>query len=89
MQVTIPGTVGEILVSGDIGAQIDDPDYVVGFVIGQNNIVFRPGSVSPRGSLAVEGPGGFGAQDIGFVPPLPRRAIRDTCEQWRRSCACI
>lgn len=68
MQVTIPGTVADIIISGDIGTQIEDPGYVAGFVIGQNNIVFRPGSSSPRGSLTVEGPGGFTAQDMGFVP---------------------
>lgn len=44
----------------------------VGIRIGDNNVVFHPGldnsSGFPDGSLRVEGPGGFGNQDVGFVP---------------------
>jgi hypothetical protein len=67
MQVSIPGNASELIISGDVGAAVTG-DYVVGFVIGQNNIVFRPGNSQPPGGFAVEGPGGFEPQDIGFVP---------------------
>lgn len=44
----------------------------VGIQIGDNGVVFHPGLDSssgfPDGSLRVEGPGGFGNQDVGFVP---------------------
>jgi len=63
---TQAGPTGALTVSGDVSASNSNGSYNVGLVIGQNNIVFHPGLAG--GALRVEGPGGFGNQNMGFTP---------------------
>jgi len=54
---------GSLRVSADIGGATAFPGvFNVGLRIGENNIVFHPGTVT--GLLRVEGPGGFGNQNL-------------------------
>jgi hypothetical protein len=58
-----------LLISAEIGARTDTPgNFNVGLTVGQNNIVFHPGFAG--GALRVEGPGGFGNNNVGFTPAL-------------------
>lgn len=64
---TVSGIGGDVTYSLDIGALDNNGAYNVGLQLGQNRIVFHPGFPT-GGALRVEGPGGFGNQDMGFVP---------------------
>ena len=65
--VTPQNPTGEITIFAQIGAGNSNGDYNVGLVLGDNNLVFHPGYPA-GGAFRVEGPGGFGNQDMGFVP---------------------
>ena len=79
-QLTIPGYSEEIYISADIGALNSDGYYNVGMVFGQpeeNTISFHPGFtgyddygywLGGPGALRVNGRGGFGNKDMGFLP---------------------
>ena len=60
--------VGEVTIFAQIGASDSNGDYNVGMVIGENRLVFHPGYVAIPGAFRVEGPGGFGNSNMGFVP---------------------
>ena len=64
---TLPGQTGDLLISGQIGSSPGTSNTNLGMRIGGNNIVFHPGYAT--GALRVEGPGGFGNQNMGFNPP--------------------
>lgn len=64
---TVAGIGGDVTYSLDIGASNSNGSYNVGFQLGANRIVFHPGFPS-GGAFRVEGPNGFGNQDMGFVP---------------------
>jgi len=64
---TVSGFSGDVTYSLDIGASNSNGSYNVGFQLGDNRIVFHPGFAS-GGAFRVEGPGGFGNQNMGFVP---------------------
>jgi len=64
---TVSGIGGDVTYSLDIGALDNNGAYNVGLQLGENRIVFHPGFPT-GGALRVEGPGGFGNQDMGFVP---------------------
>ncbi len=59
--LTGPGTISAL-----VGADLSDGNFNVGLRIGQNQIVFHPGYGG--GAFRVEGPGGFGNQNMGFTP---------------------
>jgi hypothetical protein len=60
--------VGEVVIFAEIGASNSNGNYNVGMVIGENRLVFHPGYAVIPGAFRVEGPGGFGNSDMGFVP---------------------
>ncbi len=65
--------VGELLkISVDIGAITTQPgSFNVGLVLGENTLIFHPGLANWQGMdgvFRVGGTGGFGNQDMGFVP---------------------
>lgn len=64
---TIPGFAQEVFISADIGALSSSGSFNVGLRIGNNNVVFHPGFPG-GGALRVEGTGGFGNTNMGFVP---------------------
>ncbi|MEZ5303426.1 MAG: hypothetical protein R3F11_22715 [Verrucomicrobiales bacterium] len=43
-------------------------NYNVGLQIGDNSLAFHPGFTGVPGALRIEGPGGFGSSNMGFVP---------------------
>ncbi|HWB03974.1 MAG TPA: PEP-CTERM sorting domain-containing protein [Verrucomicrobiales bacterium] len=59
---------GELTFFGQIGASNSNGNYNVGMIIGQNRLVFHPGFTAIPGAFRVEGPGGFGNTNMGFVP---------------------
>ena len=64
-----PAPTGEIVILAQVGASQSNGNYNVGLVVGQNNLSFHPGfGGPPAGAFRVEGPGGFGNSDMGFVP---------------------
>jgi hypothetical protein len=60
-----PGS--EIIVKALIGATVSNGNFNVGMVLGQNQLVFHPG-FGAGGAFRVQGPGGFGNTNMGFVP---------------------
>lgn len=65
------GFAGAFEMTGLVGADNSaGGGYNVGFTIGENNIVFHPGYTGIPGAFRVEGPGGFGNTDMGFVPAV-------------------
>ena len=64
---TVAGIGGDVTYSLDVGASLSNGNYNVGIAIGTNRIVFHPG-FGAGGALRVEGPGGFGNTNMGFVP---------------------
>jgi hypothetical protein len=63
-----PAPVGEIVIFAQIGASNSNGNYNVGLVVGDNRLVFHPGFTAIPGAFRVEGPGGFGNSNMGFVP---------------------
>lgn len=63
-----PAPVGELTIFAQIGASNSNGDYNIGLVVGQNRLVFHPGYAIIPGAFRVEGPGGFGNSDMGFIP---------------------
>ena len=63
---THAGPAAAYAVTGLVGADNSNGSYNVGMVIGGNNVVFHPGYSG--GGLRVDGPGGFGLQNVGFTP---------------------
>jgi len=61
------GVTGEFELSALVGADNSGGSYNVGLTIGENSIVFHPG-FGGGGAFRVNGPGGFGNQNMGFVP---------------------
>jgi hypothetical protein len=59
---------GELTIFGQVGASNSNGNYNVGMVIGQNRLVFHPGFTAIPGAFRVEGAGGFGNTNMGFVP---------------------
>jgi len=57
---------GPLLIDADISKTPGGGSFNAGLVIGQNNLVFHPGYSG--GAFRVEGPGGFGNQNMGFTP---------------------
>ncbi len=55
-------------VSARVGASASFGSYNVGISVGPNNVVFHPEFLPIPGALRVEGPGGFGNSNLGFVP---------------------
>ncbi len=53
-------------ITAGVGASASSGSYGVGLRIGENNVHFHPGYGG--GALRVEGPGGFGNQNVGFTP---------------------
>ena len=73
MDVIMNGFNSDLHISVDLGAIQGGGGYPASLMIGQNNIIFHPGydwPGNPRGAFRVEGPGGFGNIDMGFVPPV-------------------
>ena len=63
----VAGVPGDLFITGEIGTNVVSPGgWNAGLSIGDNRIVFHPGLAG--GQLRVEGPGGFGNQDMGFTP---------------------
>ncbi len=60
----VAGDPGDLFITAEIGTNA----VSVGLSIGDNRIVFHPGF--PGGAFRVEGPGGFGNQDMGFTPAV-------------------
>ena len=55
----------------DVSTQTTTPgSHNVGLRIGGNNITFHPGYTPIPGAFRVDGPGGFGNTNMGFVPPI-------------------
>ena len=69
-QVSMPGFQGDLTINVDLGKNPGGETFYVGLVIGDNRLLFHPGTTSPHpdGAFRVEGPGGFANQDMGFVP---------------------
>ncbi|YCM44531.1 PEP-CTERM sorting domain-containing protein [Verrucomicrobiaceae bacterium 227] len=63
----VAGIGGDVIYTLEVGASNSNGGYNVGLQIGENRIVFHPG-FSGGGAFRVEGPNGFGNQDMGFVP---------------------
>lgn len=59
---------GEIVIFAQIGASNSNGNYNIGMVVGENRLVFHPGYAAIPGAFRVEGPGGFGNSDMGFIP---------------------
>lgn len=72
-----PAPTGEIVINVDMGwngadrvPPVGPGSGATGLRIGENNILFHPGFTGPPGAFRVEGPGGFGNQDMGFTPAV-------------------
>jgi len=61
-----PGLTGPGTISTLVGSDQCNGSFNVGLRIGENQIVFHPGHGG--GAFRVEGPGGFGNQNVGFTP---------------------
>ena len=67
--VTPNAPTGELVIRAQVGASDSNGNYNVGLVLGQNNLAFHPGfNGPPAGAFRIDGPGGFGNSDMGFVP---------------------
>jgi len=61
-----PAPTEEFNISAGIGASNSNGNYHVALIVGQNRIAFHPGF--DGAAFRVDGPGGFGNQNIGFTP---------------------
>jgi len=59
---------GEVTIFAQIGSSNSNGNYNIGMVIGENRLVFHPGFTPIPGAFRIEGPGGFGNSNMGFVP---------------------
>lgn len=64
----VSGFSSDVVISADIGAVESNGNYNVGLQIGDNSLAFHPGFTGVPGALRIEGPGGFGNSNMGFVP---------------------
>jgi len=70
-EVPGPGAGVAFSVSAAVSEAVGSPgSFNVGLTVGSNNVVFHPGYTPTPGALRVEGTGGFGNQDVGFVPAM-------------------
>ena len=65
-----PGAATPFTVSAQVGTTGSPGSFNVGLEVGSNNVVFHPGFAPTPGAFRVEGAGGFGNQNVGYVPPL-------------------
>ena len=63
------GFPGDLLMQLGVGKNPGGGSANVGLRVGVNRIVFHPGYTPIPGAFRVEGAGGFGNQNMGFVPP--------------------
>lgn len=66
--ITVPGFDEDIVIDLDVGAELSNGSYNVGLLVGGNRMVFHPGFTGIPGAFRVDGGGGFGNSDMGFVP---------------------
>ncbi|MFW6163761.1 MAG: LamG-like jellyroll fold domain-containing protein [Planctomycetota bacterium] len=62
------GYPGDLVIQAQVGTDPGGGATNQGLRIDGNRLVFHPGYTPIPGALRVEGPGGFGNQDMGFVP---------------------
>jgi len=65
---TTTGFSGDLLIQLQVGKNPGGGSANVGLSVGGNRLVFHPGYGPLPGAFRVEGPGGFGNRDMGFVP---------------------
>ncbi len=65
---TTTGFPGDLLIQLEVGKDPGGGHANVGLRVGGNRLVFHPGFNRVPGAFRVEGPGGFGNTNMGFVP---------------------
>lgn len=69
-QFVTTGFAGDLQIDLDLGKDPGGEFFYTGLRVGDNEMLFHPGTSSPfpAGAFRVNGPGGFGNQSMGFVP---------------------